>query len=70
MDKRTKLSAAAPGALQPTVNDSATSVPTRDANFSYRPPEIISLGSAVGLIKQSSSGQLIDGNEGWWVWGS
>jgi hypothetical protein len=36
----------------------------------YCAPEAIRLGSAVHLIKQNISGQLIDGTDGWYVWGS
>lgn len=36
----------------------------------YRPPRILPLGEAADLVRQSSTGQLRDGNGGWWVWGS
>jgi hypothetical protein len=36
----------------------------------YRPPAIVVLGRALDLLRQSSTGHLIDGTGGWWVWGS
>ncbi len=37
---------------------------------SYQSPRIVTLGKAVKLIRQDSSGQLKDGTGGWYVYGS
>jgi hypothetical protein len=37
---------------------------------SYQSPRIVTVGKAVKLIRQQSSGQLKDGTEGWYVYGS
>lgn len=71
MDKRMKSFSNTLNALRHKVNNSMADDPAESASpGGYRPPEIIRLGSAVSLIKQSSTGTLIDGNEGWWVYGS
>ena len=36
----------------------------------YCAPQMFLVGKAVDLMKNDITGTLIDGNEGWWVWGS
>jgi hypothetical protein len=36
----------------------------------YCAPQLLVIGRAVDLVQRSSSGHLIDGNGGWYVWGS
>ncbi len=70
MDTCTSVAATWMGAwTQPDpspLEDGAPQTPTS----TYSAPEIVRFGSAVGLIRQHIEGQLIDGNDGWWVWGS
>lgn len=70
MDKRIISFSNTLNTLKQNIAETAADAPPESASPVYRPPEIVSLGSAVVLVKQSSNGQLIDGNEGWWVWGS
>ncbi len=36
----------------------------------YRAPQLVTLGTAAGLMRTSVWGHLVDGNQGWWVWNS
>ncbi len=70
MDKRTIPFSNTLNTLEQNIAKPVADASSESASLDYRPPEIIRLGSAVGLMKQSNTGQLIDGNDGWWVWGS
>lgn len=70
MDKQTKIFSNKLKSLEQNIAKLAADASSESASLGYRSPEIVRLGSAVNLVKQSSSGQLIDGNDGWWVWGS
>jgi hypothetical protein len=54
----------APGELKPV----ALHKPRPRAG--YRPPQVVVLGKAARLMRQSINGHLTDGGGGWWVWGS
>ena len=70
MDKRTIPFSNTLNTLEQNIANPAADAPPESASLDYRPPEIIRLGSAVGLMKYSIQGHQIDGNDGWWVWGS
>ncbi len=38
--------------------------------LSYCPPQMVAIGKASKLMRNDSTGTLIDGTGGWWVWGS
>jgi hypothetical protein len=53
-------------AMEPTVRRQDNGRP----GPSYCAPQLLVIGRAVDLVQRSSSGHLIDGNGGWYVWGS